>query len=114
MSDYCRQLTEICEGIPWVLLSAGVNFATFQRQVEIACEAGASGFVAGRAIWKETLHLPTAAERDKFLTSIAVSRLRVLADTASYRATPWHQRVTNRIPQLESGWHVGYNNSLIR
>ena len=109
MRDYCCQLTEVCNGIPWVLLSAGVDFSTFQQQVEIACESGASGFVAGRAIWKETLHLSSATERDQFLNSIAISRLRVLADTASYRATPWHQRVASRIPQLESGWYVSYN-----
>lgn len=109
MAGYCRQLTDISAGIPWMLLSAGVNFATFQRQVEIACEAGASGFVAGRAIWQETLELADDAARDHFLNTIAVSRNRVLVDTTTYRARPWFERVAGRIPQLKSGWYVDYN-----
>lgn len=110
MFDYCRQMTEICatQGVPWVLLSAGVDFRTFQRQVEIACEAGASGFVAGRAIWQEALATADAAARDRFLQTIAVSRTRVLADTATYRATPWRERARDRMPVLGEGWYVGY------
>lgn len=109
MADYCRQLTDLSTGIPWVLLSAGVDFATFQRQVEIACEAGASGFVAGRAIWNEALELAEAADRDRFLNTIAVSRLRVLTDTAHYRATPWPKRVAGRLPECQEGWYVEYD-----
>ena len=109
MYDYCQQLTDVTQGIPWVLLSAGVNFPTFQIQVEIACEAGASGFVAGRAIWKEALETAEAAGRDRFLKSIAISRTRVLAETANYRAIPWMDRCANRIPHLEEGWYVDYN-----
>jgi len=109
MDELCRRLSEIAQGVPWVLLSAGVDFPTFQRQVEIACEAGASGFVAGRAIWQEALETAAEADRDHFLQTIAVSRLRVLADTANYRATPWPERVADRIPALEAGWYVDYN-----
>lgn len=109
MASYCAQLSEICAGIPWVLLSAGVNFTTFQRQVEIACEAGASGFVAGRAIWKEALEIADADGRQRFLDTVAVSRTRVLADTANYRATPWHERVAGRMPHFEEGWYTDYS-----
>jgi tagatose 1,6-diphosphate aldolase len=110
MYDYCRRLSEISAGIPWVLLSAGVDFPTFQRQVEIACEAGASGFVAGRAIWKEALETADEVARDRFLNTIAVSRVRVLVETANYRATPWRERVAAHIPQLQEGWYVAYHN----
>lgn len=109
MIDYCRSLSEISRDVPWVLLSAGVDFATFQRQVEMACEAGASGFVAGRAIWNEALNMAGESARDRFLQTIAVSRLRVLADTANYRATPWPVRVGKRISQCQEGWYIGYN-----
>ena len=40
---------------PWVLLSAGVPFATFERQLELACAAGASGYIAGRSLWREAV-----------------------------------------------------------
>ncbi|MCB0162667.1 MAG: tagatose 1,6-diphosphate aldolase, partial [Anaerolineae bacterium] len=109
MVDYCRSLSEISGDVPWVLLSAGVNFATFQRQVEIACKAGASGFVAGRAIWNEALEMAGESARNRFLNTIAVSRLRVLADTANYRATSWPVRVGKRTPRCEEGWYEGYS-----
>jgi tagatose-1,6-bisphosphate aldolase len=109
MAGYCRQLSEIAGGVPWVLLSAGVDFPTCQRQVEIACEAGASGFVAGRAIWQEALETAAEAARDRFLNTTAVSRIRVLTDTANYRATPWTIRTAGRIPELAEGWYVAYN-----
>jgi tagatose 1,6-diphosphate aldolase len=45
----CRSLTR-ASAVPWVLLSAGVDFNVFCRQAEAACKAGASGILAGRAI----------------------------------------------------------------
>lgn len=104
----CRQLTEVA-GVPWVLLSAGVDFATFQRQVEIGCEEGASGFLAGRAIWQEAMALTDAAAREHFLRTIAVSRLRILVNIANYRATPWPERMpAASLPQAAEGWHATY------
>lgn len=91
MAAYCQQLTESIN-VPWVLLSAGVDFHTFQRQLEIACDAGASGFTIGRSIWQEAVSLRESAERDHFLYSVAISRLRILADIATYRATSWTAR----------------------
>ncbi len=91
MADYCRQLTESI-GIPWVLLSAGVDFPTFQHQLEIACDAGASGFTIGRSVWQEAVSLPTVETRRRALNTIAVSRFRILADIAVYRAAPWQTR----------------------
>ena len=108
MRHYCRELTAVA-GIPWVLLSAGVDFVTFQRQVEIACEEGASGFLAGRAIWQEGMRLADAAQRDQFLNSIAVSRLRILNQIANYRGTPWTDWLTeaNR-PTMTADWYASY------
>jgi tagatose-1,6-bisphosphate aldolase len=101
-------LSAIATGVPWVLLSAGVDFPTFQRQAEIACEAGASGVVVGRAVWAEALEIAADAEREWFLNTIAVSRMRVLNDTVSYRATAWFERVGERMPQLQEGWYRAY------
>jgi tagatose 1,6-diphosphate aldolase len=36
---------------PWALLSEGRAFEEFRELLTIACQAGASGFLAGRAIW---------------------------------------------------------------
>lgn len=40
-------------GRPWVVLSAGVDSQSFANVVRFACEAGAGGYLAGRAIWME-------------------------------------------------------------
>ncbi len=40
-------------GRPWVMLSAGTTKEVFRRIVTFAARAGASGYLAGRAIWWE-------------------------------------------------------------
>jgi tagatose 1,6-diphosphate aldolase len=40
-------------GRPWVMLSAGAAMAEFKTVMEYAYSAGASGYLAGRAIWAE-------------------------------------------------------------
>ena len=56
--------------VPWILLSAAVDFETFLRQVTVACNAGASGIAVGRAVWKEAVAM-TPEERAAFLQTIA-------------------------------------------
>jgi len=65
--------------------------------------------VVGRAVWKEALETADTTERDRFLNTTAVSRVRVLADTVNYRATPWTERVQGRLPELSEGWYRAYN-----
>ena len=50
----CTELTETVDG-PWVVLSNGVARDDFPRAVELACAGGASGALAGRAIWTPAL-----------------------------------------------------------
>jgi tagatose 1,6-diphosphate aldolase len=38
-------------GRPWIMLSAGAGKADFRNVLNHAFKAGASGFLAGRAIW---------------------------------------------------------------
>ena len=83
----CEAISDVCR-VPWVLLSAGVDFDIFEEQVRIACETGASGFLAGRAIWKEAVSM-TPEERQRFLTTTATERLRRLVEVASALARPW-------------------------
>jgi tagatose 1,6-diphosphate aldolase len=52
--ENCRRLDAGID-VPWVILSAGVDYPTFKTQVEIACEAGASGYLAGRSIWRDAV-----------------------------------------------------------
>ena len=38
---------------PWTILSEGSDFELFRDQLRLACRAGASGFLGGRAVWRE-------------------------------------------------------------
>ena len=83
----CQDVSAACSA-PWVLLSAGVDFEMFARQARVACRAGASGFLAGRAIWKEITTLAPAA-RARFLEDAAIPRIKKLVDIAVRSARPW-------------------------
>jgi sulfofructosephosphate aldolase len=52
--EHAERLTEIVGG-PWVVLSNGVNQPDFADAVREACLGGAHGFLAGRAIWADTV-----------------------------------------------------------
>jgi len=62
---------------PWVVLSSGVAPAAFPRAVQLAVAAGASGFLAGRAVWAQSL---AAADPMADLATHAVARLQTLID----------------------------------
>jgi tagatose 1,6-diphosphate aldolase len=102
--EACQALNEACR-TPWALLSAGVSFEIFARQVEIACQAGASGFLAGRAIWSEAAELK-GAELDSFLVGKAADRLSRLADIATEHGRPWDAGSQMVMPG--EGWYRGY------
>lgn len=79
--EACEELSRAC-AIPWVILSGGLSYETFLRQTRIACEAGASGVMAGRAIWNEAVSAEGPARR-RFLRERArerIERLRCLCD----------------------------------
>jgi sulfofructosephosphate aldolase len=51
----CEAVDGAADGVPWVLLGAGADGATFVEQLRVAGAAGASGFLAGRGIWGPAL-----------------------------------------------------------
>jgi tagatose 1,6-diphosphate aldolase len=108
MAENCSALNSAA-GIPWVLLSAGVDYQTFKLQASIACQNGASGFLAGRAIWQEAPGLPQD-EQDEFLHSTAVGRLDELTEIANASGTPWTELYAERIGSVdvEEGWQARY------
>jgi sulfofructosephosphate aldolase len=72
----CEQLTEAIAA-PWVVLSSGVPPERFPRAVALACRSGASGFLAGRAVWRNVVSRP---DTEHALRTMAVPALRRLAD----------------------------------
>lgn len=85
MRERCRAISATV-GSPWVILSSGVAEVDFPGAVELACEEGASGFLAGRAVWASCLRAPDVSA---CLRGPAADRLRRFAEVAdrAVRAT---------------------------
>jgi tagatose 1,6-diphosphate aldolase len=78
-AEACAAITRLAGDVPWAVLSAGVDHATFLDQVDIAIRNGASGVIAGRALWKDCISLDRKAQQAR-LTSVAVARLREIQE----------------------------------
>ncbi len=106
----CERLNEVSVS-PWILLSAGVSFDEFVQQVQLACQAGASGFLGGRAIWEEAMHMPEARERREWLTAVGRDRMRRLYEIAGEYGQPWWKKWADSIEELvdvSPDWHRQY------
>jgi tagatose-1,6-bisphosphate aldolase len=100
----CEELTKASR-VPWVLLSASVNFDTFLRQVTIACRAGASGVAVGRAVWQEATSL-AGAERSAFLHNVAYPRMHRITEVCDALARPWTD--VHAAPSIAGDWYAAY------
>ncbi len=100
----CRTLTQTIQ-IPWILLSASVEFDIFHKQVEAACSGGASGVAVGRAVWKEAVELQSGA-RTQFLETTAVERMQMITKTVEAQAGSWHNYFTPT--PIDEQWFCGY------
>jgi tagatose-1,6-bisphosphate aldolase len=89
-AEGCRRVTDALGPVPWTLLSAGVAFEQFGERVRIALDNGASGFIAGRAIWGEAVTLVGVA-RVAFLAETAVPRLAALCNLLTEHGRPWRE-----------------------
>lgn len=63
--------------MPWVILSSGVDEKLFPRAVRVAMQAGASGSLAGRAVWSSVVGLP---DTEQMLRDISVPKLQRLGE----------------------------------
>ena len=113
-----KKLLQLCQKLdrasrlPWVLLSAGADFGTFSKQVEIACKAGASGFLAGRALWQEGVQIRSREERMSFFKNTAVTRLKELAGIVKRYGKPWYAKIGSDRGEFEpinEGWYEQYD-----
>jgi tagatose 1,6-diphosphate aldolase len=106
----CRELDRASR-LPWVLLSAGADFDTFKKQVEIACKAGASGFLAGRALWQEGVQIRPREKRMEFFKTTAAPRVKELADLVKKFGKPWYVKVggeTGKFRTVTERWYREY------
>ncbi len=108
--EICQQLDEASQ-VPWAILSAGASYETFCKQVEIACQAGASGFLGGRAIWQEAIQFKDKKERVSFLSTTIADRLKELAEIATKHAVPWHRKLgiqAHELAAIPENWYSSY------
>jgi len=90
VKTFCQQLDEAA-AVPWVILSAGVDIKEFLIQLELACAAGASGFLCGRAIWKDSIgKYPDGKAMESFLESEGIYNFK-RANAAAEAALPWYE-----------------------
>ena len=107
-ADACAEL-DAASRVPWVLLSGGVDDATFERQVEAACAAGASGVLVGRSVWAPSATM-APADRSAWLDSEGRRRLERLVHLVDGAGTPWHARPNSlsSAAMPADGWFRGY------
>ncbi|MBO9474998.1 tagatose 1,6-diphosphate aldolase [Shimia sp. R10_1] len=79
-------------GRPWVMLSAGAGKAEFRNVLEHAFKAGASGFLAGRAIWLDAFNAyPDWDAVRAGLEGDAVDYMKDISALADAQAANWAQ-----------------------
>ena len=107
-----NEMGRLC-GRPWVMLSAGAGMEEFRTVLGCAYKAGASGYLAGRAIWAEPFkafpdwEAIRAGLRERSLPYMA--SINRLTDEA---ATPWvrHPRFGDgvRVPNPDGSFRHAY------
>ena len=105
----CERLSRATK-VPWVVLSAGADFPVFRGLVDLACQGGASGFLAGRAIWKDAFREKTFERQMEYVRTQAVKNFQVLADLAHKHASPWWDFYggKEKLRDHFEGWHAAY------
>lgn len=98
---------------PWVLLSAGVDYADYLQQVEMAMGVGASGVLGGRAFWKEYFLQDGPEARARFAATTGLQRVAEVDALVRAEGTPWFARYGFSRDELTSiraaeGWHIRY------
>ncbi len=105
-------LTEASER-PWVLLSAGVDYPDYLKQVKMAMDCGCSGVLGGRAFWKEYFLQDSPEARTKFAATEGLKRVTAVDQIVREHGTPWFAKYGLDKEDLahiraSEGWHARY------
>ncbi len=112
LGDNLQALSEASER-PWVLLSAGVDYPDYFKQVTMAMESGCSGVLGGRAFWKEYFLQDGAEARTRFAATTGLKRVADVGEVVFAHGTPWFGRYGLTKEDLTTvraaeGWHIRY------
>lgn len=103
----CAELT-FASDVPGVLLSAGVAYDDFARQAAIACQAGCSGVMVGRAVWQGAIGLQ-GAEREALLRETAVARMQQLGKICERNGRSWTAVSPDLTDSIRKNWYQSYS-----
>jgi sulfofructosephosphate aldolase len=89
--EIARHAREIDDALPcpWVVLSQGVDPADFPHAVEAVCKGGASGVLAGRAVWTSALDTDHPVELLRTESVPCLERLGAIVDV---HGRPWRDK----------------------
>jgi tagatose 1,6-diphosphate aldolase len=112
VQDVFDAMGRLC-GRPWVMLSAGAGMAEFKNILACAYKAGASGYLAGRAIWAEPFKaFPDWETIRAGLRSQSLPYMRELNALTDRAATPWFEHTVYGgkvgVPHLEGAFRRAY------
>jgi tagatose 1,6-diphosphate aldolase len=98
---------------PWVLLSAGVDYPDYFKQVQMAMECGCSGVLGGRAFWKEYFLKPEGDARTQFAATEGLKRVADVDTVVRENGNPWFAKYGLTKEDLTTiraseGWHARY------
>jgi tagatose 1,6-diphosphate aldolase len=91
---------------PWVLLSAGASPEDFLKMLRYAYRAGASGYLAGRAIWAPAFDkFPDMKAMEHELETAAVPFMQQVNELTDRMATPWmkHPSFNGNVEMFPAG-----------
>jgi tagatose-1,6-bisphosphate aldolase len=104
-AEACTRLDDSL-AVPWVLLSSSATYEQFREQLQIAADAGACGFMAGRAIWGDAVGR-FDADRRKEGARTAAARLRELHDLLREHGRGWQHPVpvADTVEAITPDWY---------
>ena len=103
-ADACSELDE-ASPVPWALLSGGDRYELFRDQVRVACSAGASGFLVGRALWGEYVQAQPS-EQSRIMDEVVRPRFEELSTLASTHGRDWGERYAWE--DVDERWYLTY------
>ncbi|MBF0277250.1 MAG: tagatose 1,6-diphosphate aldolase [SAR324 cluster bacterium] len=102
--DACAELNDAAP-VPWALLSGGDPYESFKEQVEVACRAGCSGFMVGRALWREVISA-AETEQESIFQNVVRPRFEELSEIANAQGQGWQSR--HKLPTVDETWFREY------
>ena len=75
----CAAITDMLKDVPWIMLTRGNEFDTFQQNLSVAKDNGCKGFLAGRALWQDGVAIRDDKKRMEFFNTTLLERFKLIS-----------------------------------